>query len=117
MDRYGILKPFIKWAYFPTISKPGAKRTYFRFLDIFLYFFMTTSYYRTRPTKIWIDMEFYGLPKMGLLPIHIQTQSQKKIIFDFRYFSLFFLTNLILTDQVDKNMDRYGILWPSRKWA
>ena len=54
---------------------------------------------------------------MALLPIDIQTQNQKKIIFHFRYLPLFFLTNLIFTDQVDKNMDRSGILWPFRKWA
>ena len=43
---------------------------------------------------------------MDLLPTDIQTQSQKKLFSMFRYFSLFFLTDLILSDQAEKNMDR-----------
>ena len=39
MDRYGILSPFRKWAYFPPISKPRAKKNYFRFFDIEWIFF------------------------------------------------------------------------------
>ena len=44
---------------------------------------------------------------MVLLPTDIQTQRQKKSFLIFRYFSLFFLTDLILSDQADKNMGRY----------
>ena len=43
---------------------------------------------------------------MGLLLTDIQTQSKRKLFSIFRYFSLFFLTDLILFDQVDKYMDR-----------
>ena len=55
--------------------------------------------------------------KMSLRPIDIQTQSQKKLFWIFRYFSLFFYNDFILSDQADQNMDRYGTLKPFRKWA
>ena len=42
---------------------------------------------------------------MGLLPTDIKSQSQKKNISIFRYFSLFFLADLILSNQTDNNMD------------
>ena len=42
---------------------------------------------------------------MGLLPTDIQTQSRKKLFSICRYFYLFFLTDLILSDQADKNID------------
>ena len=43
---------------------------------------------------------------MGLRSTDIQTQSRKKLLTIFRYFSLFFLNDLILSDQADKNLDR-----------
>ena len=54
---------------------------------------------------------------MGLLPIDIQTQSKKKLFSIFRYSFSFFLTDLILFDLANRNMDRYGILRHFRKWA
>ena len=52
---------------------------------------------------------------MGLLFIDVQTQSQKKLFSIYRYFSLFFLTDLILSDRADNNMNRQGIIRPFRK--
>ena len=43
---------------------------------------------------------------MGLISTDIQTQSQTKLFSIFRYFSLFFLTDLILSDQAEKDMER-----------
>ena len=42
---------------------------------------------------------------MELLPTDIQTQRRKNISSIFPYFSLFFLTDLILSDRAHKNMD------------
>ena len=39
MGRKRILRPFRKWAYLPPTSKPGAEKNYFRFFDMYLYFF------------------------------------------------------------------------------
>ena len=42
---------------------------------------------------------------MGLLPTDIQTKSRKKLFSIFQYFYLFILTDIILSDQADKNND------------
>ena len=54
---------------------------------------------------------------MRLHPADMQTRRRKKNISIFPYFSLFFLTDLILPDRADKNVNSKIILSPLRKCA
>ena len=101
MDRQRVLRVFIKWAYFLPISKRRAEKNYLRFFYIILNFF-------NRLNIIQSSRQKYG-----------QVANFKAFRFDrfFDIFFLFFLTDLILSNEAFENMDRQGILMPFRKWA
>ena len=116
MNRYVILRHFRKQVYFSLISNPTAKENYSRFFDIFFIFINRLKIIRPSRQKYKYITNFKAFEKTGLLPIAISILSSKKLYSIFRYFSLFFLTDSILSDQADKNMSRYVILRHFRKW-
>ena len=89
----------------PTDTKTRSQNNYFRFFNIFLYFFNRLDIIRRIRQKYKYIANFNAFQKIGLGPIDIKTRSRKtKKISIFRYFS-FFLTGLILSHQADKNIN------------
>ena len=89
-------------------SQRQKKKNYFRFFNIFLYFFL--------PDFILLDWDDKNMNRQGILkPFRtcayfrtIFKPRAKKIIFDFSiFFFIFFFTDSILSDRADKNADRW----------
>ena len=98
------------------IQTQSRRKNCFRFSIFFLVFFNRLNIIRSSRQKYGKIGNFKNFQEIDLFPTHIQTEP-KKIISDFLYFTLFFSTDLILSDQADKNMDRQGISRPFRIWA
>ena len=81
------------------------EKNYFRFFHIFLLFFYRLDIIRLDGQKYGLIDNFKTFKKMGLLQTEIQTLRRKKLFLTFPYFSLFFSTDLILSDRADKNID------------
>ena len=82
------------------VSKPRAGKNYFVFSIFFFIFFNRLNIIRSSSKKYgWIG-NFKVFQKMGLLPTDIQTQSRKKLFSIFFDIFLYFLTDLILSDQL-----------------
>ena len=87
-------------------------KQYWNFLIFFFIFLNRLNIIQSSRQKYGLIENFKAFPKMGLRPTDIQIQSRKKLFSIFRYFSLFLLTDLILSDQADQRMlDRefYGL--------
>ena len=100
---------------FPTLIQTQSRKNLFPIFYILLFFNRFNIILSSRQKYGQIG-NFKTFQEMGLFPIHIHTEP-KKIISDFLHFALFFSTDLNLSDQADKNMDRQGISRPFRIWA
>ena len=87
------------------IQSQRQKKIIFNFFILFFIFFNRLNIIRSSWKKIgWIE-NFKAFKKMGLVPTDIQTKWRKKLFSIFRNFYLLLLTDIILSDQADKNMD------------
>ena len=114
----GNFKAFQKMGLLPIdIQTQSQKKIIF---DFSIFFFIFSNRLNITHDQADKNMDRQGIlrhfRKWAYFP-SISKPRDEKNYFDVRYFSLFFLIDLILSNQADKNMDRQGILKPFRKWA
>ena len=102
-DLIGNFKSFKKMRFHPAETQTRRRKKNF---DISLFFFILFNpLYITRPGRQKYELigSCKSFKKMGLHPIDMQTRRQKKSIFP--YFSLFLLTDFILSNRAGKNIN------------